>query len=152
MAPRIRIAELADTRAIAELLANVDDHPKWKEQGVDALETLVRNNLGRGYPERLVLVAELDARVVGYTAVYWLNYLFSLPEGYVSELFVRSDASGRGVGTALLERVEREAKARGCRRLTLVNLKDRESYRRGFYASRGWAEDFGAMRFVKRLD
>jgi GNAT superfamily N-acetyltransferase len=152
MTPHIRTAELADTLTIAEILANVDDYPKWKEQGMDALEALVRASLEQRHPERLVFVAELGSRVVGYAAVYWLHYLFSLPEGYVSELFVRSDASGHGVGTALLERVEREARERGCRRLTLVNLKDRESYRRGFYASRGWTEDPGAMRFVKNLD
>ncbi|MBF6594242.1 MAG: GNAT family N-acetyltransferase [Thermaceae bacterium] len=106
MNPRIRTAQPSDARTMAELLANVDDYPKWKEQGVDALEKVVRASLERNHPERLVLVAELDARTVGYTAVYWLNYLFSPPEGYVSELFVRSDASGRGIGTALLQEIE----------------------------------------------
>ena len=133
-------------------MANVDDYPQWKERGVEGLEALVRNSLQWNHPERLVLVAELNSRGVGYTAVYWLNYLFSRPEGYVTELFVRTDASGRGVGTALLEVLEREARARKCRRLTLLNRTDGESYKRGFYAARGWTEDPDAMRFVKNLD
>ncbi|MER3481829.1 MAG: N-acetyltransferase, partial [Meiothermus sp.] len=115
-------------------------------------EPLVRKSLERNHLERSVLVAELDSRVVGYAAVYWVNYLFNSPEGYVTELFVRTDASGRGVGTALLEAVEQEARVRACRRLTLINLKDRESYKRGFYAARGWTEDPNAMRFVKSLE
>ncbi|MER3553014.1 MAG: N-acetyltransferase [Meiothermus sp.] len=152
MTAHIRAATLADTHAIAELLCNVDDYPQWKRRGVDALEPLVRKSLERNHLERSVLVAELDSRVVGYAAVYWVNYLFNSPEGYVTELFVRTDASGRGVGTALLEAVEQEARVRACRRLTLINLKDRESYKRGFYAARGWTEDPNAMRFVKSLE
>ena len=148
----IRPAQRSDARAIAELLEHIDDHPHWKAKGTDALEAAALEALEWDHPERLTFVAELEGRVVGYAAVYWLHYLFSKREGYVTELFVRSDASGHGVGTALLETIKGEAKARGCRRLTLVNLKDRESYRRGFYASRGWIEDPNTVRFVFDLE
>jgi hypothetical protein len=36
--------------------------------------------------------------------------------------------------------------------LTLVNIKDRESYRRGFYASRGWTEQANTVRFALNLE
>ena len=149
---KIRNAKTEDARAIAELLVNIDDYPNWKELGANKLEQTVRESLEWKNDERLVFVAELEDRVVGYAVVYWLNYLFSSKEGHVSELFIRSDASGQGVGRVLLETIKTQAIARGCGRLTLVNLKDRESYQRGFYASRGWEEKSNTVRFALNLE
>jgi GNAT superfamily N-acetyltransferase len=148
----IRSAKTEDARAIAELLVNIDDYPNWKEIGLEKLEQTVRESLEWKNEERLTFVAELEHRVVGYAVVYWQQLLFSDKEGYVSELFIRSDASGQGIGTALLETIKIEAIARGCERLTLVNIKDRESYRRGFYASRGWEEKSNTVRFALNLE
>jgi GNAT superfamily N-acetyltransferase len=148
----IRIATPNDARAIAEVLSNINDYPHWREKGTDALEVDASASLEARNQQRLIWVAELEGRVVGYAAVYWLQTLFQKPEGYVSELFIRSDASGRGVGTALLETIKQEAQARGYSRLTLVNLKDRESYKRRFYAKKGWTERPNAVRFVLDLE
>lgn len=148
MKPTIRPATVNDARMIADLLANIDDYPHWKALGSAALEETARESLSWANAERLLFVAEIHNRVIGYAAVYWLQHLFSAREGYVSELFVRSDASGHGAGTALLDAIKSEAIAQGCYRLTLVNLKDRESYRRGFYASRGWEEKSNTVRFA----
>jgi GNAT superfamily N-acetyltransferase len=148
----IRLATINDARMIAELLTNIDDYKTWNELGADEMEKTVRQSLEQAHSERLLFVAEINDRVIGYAAVYWLHHAFSMREGYVSELFIRSDASGHGAGTALLEAIKAEAIARGCYRLTLINLKDRESYRRGFYASRGWEEKSNTVRFAFALD
>jgi GNAT superfamily N-acetyltransferase len=148
----IRSAILEDAPAIADLLCNLEDYPKFKIQGVQALTVLVRENLERHHDQQLVFVAEIESCVMGYAVAYWTGLLFSSIEGYVSELFVHNAASGQGVGTALLEKIKIEAQARGCKRLTLINLKDRESYMRGFYASRGWTEQVNAARFVLNLE
>jgi GNAT superfamily N-acetyltransferase len=152
MTLKIRSATLNDAALIADLLANIDDYPQWKSLGAEALQKTARESLKWANPERLLFVAELDGRVIGYAAVYWLHHLFSPPEGYVSELFIRSDASGHGAGTALLETIKAIAITQGCCRLTLVNLKDRESYKRGFYASRGWEEKSNTVRFAFDLE
>jgi GNAT superfamily N-acetyltransferase len=148
----IRLANINDARMIAELLTNIDDYKTWNELGVDEMEKTVRQSLEQAHSERLLFVAEIDNRVIGYAAVYWLHQMFSTREGYVSELFIRSDASGHGAGTALLDAITAEAIARGCYRLTLINLRDRESYRRGFYASRGWEEKTNTVRFAFDLE
>ncbi len=89
---------------------------------------------------------------MGYAAVHWLPYLFMPgPEGFVSELFIDDEARGQGIGTKLLESVKQEAQARGCTRLSLINLRDRESYQRGFYAKLGWQERPDAANFILRL-
>lgn len=86
---------------------------------------------------------------MGYTAVHWLPYLIlSGPEGYVSELFVAEAARGMGVGKALLTAVKRTAAARGCSRLQLLNMRNRESYQRRFYEKDGWQEREQAANFV----
>ena len=148
----VRSARLEDAQAIAELLCNIDDYPHWKEIGADKLEQTVRESLERNNPERLIFVAELEHHVVGYGVVYYQQLLFSRKEAYISELFVHSEASGKGVGTTLLRRMEAEAVAQHCRRLTLVNFKDVESYRRGFYSSRGWTEQENTVRFALNLE
>ena len=84
--------------------------------------------------------------------MHWLPYLFLKgPEGYVSELFVRESARGQGVGGELLRKIETEARARGCARLSLINLRNRESYMRQFYVKAGWEERAEAANFVYRI-
>ncbi|MCB9418283.1 MAG: GNAT family N-acetyltransferase [Ardenticatenaceae bacterium] len=96
-----------------------------------------------------VYVAEEAGRVVGYTAVHWLPYLFMTgPEGFVSELFVRETVRGQGVGRQLLAAVETEARQRGCTRLSLLNGRHRESYQRQFYEKMGWEERPFMANFV----
>lgn len=100
-----------------------------------------------------VYVAETAAgEIVGYGSVHWLPYLFMAgPEGYVSELFVGESARGQGVGRRLLDAIEVEARARGCQRLSLINLRNRESYRRQFYIKAGWQERAEAANFTYPL-
>ncbi|HEY7714541.1 MAG TPA: GNAT family N-acetyltransferase [Candidatus Binatia bacterium] len=96
-----------------------------------------------------VYVAEDGAAIIGYISVHWIPYLFMRgPEGYVSELFVRHAARGQGVGRRLLEWVKTEARRRGCARLSLINLRNRESYRRQFYVKAGWSERTEAANFL----
>ncbi len=148
----IRPATPADARAVAELLFSLEEYPSYRQHGLVDLETRVATGLKAHSNHRSVLVAELEGLVLGYGAVQWFTPIMSAQEGYVSDLFVHANSTGRGLGSSLLEAMTVEARARGCRRLALSNWRNRTSYKRGFYAKRGWQENADSARFVLNLE
>ena len=148
----IRPATPADARAVAKLLFSLEEHPSYRQHGLNDLKTRVTTGLNTQSSHRSVLVAELEGMVLGYSAVHWFTPVMSAPEGYVSDLFVHANATGQGLGSSLLEALTVEAKARGCKRLALSNWRNRMSYKRGFYAKRCWQEKADSARFVLDLE
>ncbi len=148
----IRLAIPSDIPAITKLLFSLTEYPSFQKMGLEALNARVTQSFAARHEQQLIFVAELEGRVVGYAVIYWMTLLFMSTEGYISELFVHSGASGLGVGTALLEQLKQEAKTLGCKRLTLINLMDRESYQRQFYTKQGWTEQKNTVRFVLNLE
>lgn len=151
--PTIRSAVLDDAPALAEFLLALGLFKSLETLTPQALtQELERKLETASTSSHTLLVATDETDVIGYAAVHWLPALFQRgPDGYLSELFVSAARRGQGVGRGLLAAVELEARRRGCGRLTLINLKNRESYRRGFYAAHGFTEQPGAARFVKPL-
>ena len=153
-APQIRAARSDDAAGIADLIVRLGTFQHHFEGlSTDAIQQRVGKHLELCLADdsHTVFVAVTD-RIVGYAAVHWLPYLFMPgPEGFVSELFIDDETRGQGIGTRLLESVKQEAQARGCTRLSLINLRDRESYQRGFYAKLGWQERPDAANFILRL-
>ena len=49
-------------------------------------------------------------------------------------------------------RIEAEAVKRKCFRISVLNSRERESYKRGFYPSLGYEERPQTATFTKRLD
>lgn len=151
----IRPARQDDHVRLYEILKDLGWFVILDELDVEQGRALVASHLARGLnsDEHLVLVAEDDrGEVVGYASAHWLPYLFKVgPEAYVSELFVRQDRTGQGVGRALLAALEGEARARGCCQLMLLNNRQRPSYQRGFYAKQGWLERDNMANFARPL-
>jgi GNAT superfamily N-acetyltransferase len=153
---QIRSARSDDAAGIADLIVRLGTFQHHFEGlSTDGIQQRVGKHLEFCLADNshTVLVAVTAAdRIVGYAAVHWLPYLFMPgPEGFVSELFVDDTVRGQGVGTHLLEIVKEEAQARGCTRLSLINIRDRESYQRGFYAKLGWQERPDAANFIFRM-
>lgn len=98
-----------------------------------------------------VLVAEREGEVIGFVAVHWTHNFRQGVDGFVSDLFVRSDRRGGGGGTALVREVERRAAAVGCQRLILFNGKESEAYARGFYPKLGFTEHDELACFIREL-
>jgi GNAT superfamily N-acetyltransferase len=156
MAILIRKASFADGPAIADLLRSLGLFARIQAEAPQATQERVLRQLTLGTADdsHLVLVAEApDGAIVGYGAVHWLPYLILTgPEGYVSELFVRDSFRGQGIGSQLLGAIKAEALGRGCARLMLLNMRQRESYQRQFYVKQGWTERPEAANFILQLD
>jgi GNAT superfamily N-acetyltransferase len=151
----IRKATVGDARELALLLRGIGWFEKFNGSEIDALTGQVRARLEQCLADdsHLILVAEDAAgKIAAYSSVHWLPYLFmSGAEGYVSELFVSAAARGQGIGRDLLQAIENDARARGCQRLSLTNLRNRESYQRQFYTKAGWRERSEAANFIYPL-
>jgi len=153
---QIREATDQDAPAIAELLRSLELFAHIQAQTPKIVRKQVSRNLGlcNADNSHSVFVA-LDpaGKIVGYCAAHWLPYLLLPgPEGYVSELFLRESSRGLGIGGQLLKTARAEAKERGCSRMMLLNLSNRESYKRGFYKKQGWEERQEAINFLLKME
>jgi len=151
----VRKATVDDAAQLAELLRGIEFFDAIRTMTfADAMvqvEQRIQQCLADDSHSIYVAEARQD-QIIGYGSVHWLPYLFmSGPEGYVSELFVRAEARSQGVGRRLLETIESEARRRGCQRLSLINLRNRQSYQRRFYPKSGWHERGEAANFVYEL-
>ena len=149
---QFREATINDAEPLAALLKDMGWFESFKSATARAAGEGVRRQLAIDLADgshSVYVAADDGEKIIGYIAVHWLPYLFmSGPEGYVSELFVREAARGQRVGRELLQLIQTEARRRGCTRLSLINLRHRESYRRQFYLKAGWRERTDAANFI----
>lgn len=140
---RLRAAEGADVPAIYQMIGELADYEHLRDRVVGRPEDLQRHLFGEPRFAMAMLALWSDA-VAGY-ALYFYNYSTFLcrPGLYVEDLYVRPAYRGRGIGLALLQAVELQAREHGCGRLEWAVLDwNREAidfYRRfGAYPNAGW--------------
>lgn len=151
----IRPAERTDLKTVAALWRELDWLDWIKHEDPAQVESVMAERLAESQADdsHVALVAE-DGRgqVLGYAAMHFLPYLMLPgPEAYVSELFVTASVRGQGVGQQMLKHLEQLAQERGCARLMLITLRDRESYERAFYKKQDWQERPVVANFVRNL-
>ena len=146
----IRTAQISDAPAILDIISEHATFPILKLKEEDRLSCL-EDHLAACIedPASDMWVAEDSGGVMGYMLLHWhSSMIMPGPDGYVAELFVHSDHRGCGVGRRLLETARQAAGERGCFRLMLINNRQRDSYRRGFYRKNGWTERAHISNFV----
>lgn len=131
-----------DAAAVARLLGQL---------GYPAPADAVERRLDRLLESKadLQLVAVDGDRVVGLAGLQIGRSLeHDSPVGKLSELVVDENHRGRGLGKALVQAVEREARARGCTFLYLTTAHRRKEAH-AFYERIGFVET--GKRYVKEL-
>jgi len=113
-----------EVRAFRHAYVDILDAQYLAELDPDARAEEWRESLAQ--PDRTVLVAELEDRVVGYASVR--------ADGSLRMLYVDPFAQGAGVGTQLLAEAERA----GARELEVFAAN---GHGRRFYEARGWRLD-----------
>jgi len=149
----IREATDRDAPGIAAILITMEISA-LASHSLESIVAIIAQNLSRAATSNsTALVAESpQGEITGYCAVHWVPFLFMRGgEAYVTELFIRRSDSGKGVGTMLLDTIVASARRRGCSRLSLLNGRDSDAYRRGFYAKNGWTERDRMANFILRL-
>jgi GNAT superfamily N-acetyltransferase len=153
MQMKIREMDFEDIPLLAHLFKALESAEWAKTLTIPEIEVELSRRYGLKCASSTLLVSVTDeGSISGYGSVHWIPSLI-LPgiEGYVSELFVSPAHRGNGIGDSMLKEIERLAISRNCYRLSLLNMKDKESYRRGFYAKRNWEERQNAANMVKRI-
>ncbi len=147
---KIRPLRHSDIEAIMLLHRELGWNPAFQADG-----STLRQRLQALITEEnaLLLVAEISGRMVGYIHGETMTYLlFAGREMVISEVFVVQEARGQGVGKALMAAIEAEAVRHKCFRISVMNSRERESYKRDFYPSQGYEERTQTAIFSKRLD
>jgi ribosomal protein S18 acetylase RimI-like enzyme len=86
-------------------------------------------------PDALVLVAEQDGQVIGYTFAAMEGYDYKSlrgPAGLLHDILVDPDLRGRGVGRQLLDETLSLLQSRGARQIVLSTAECNESAQRLF--------------------
>ena len=144
----VRAARSHDFDAVTRLLEELG-RPEVTEETRDACRAVFEAQVLD--PEAAHLVAEADdGAVVGFCSLHFrprLNHL--TPQAWVPDLIVAPTARRAGVGLALLEEAERQARGRGCHDLTLESAHFRTDAHRLYTR---FAMTQGALAFWKSLN
>ncbi len=138
---RIQEADLSDPEHASAIVEIVDSYARGPGGQNAPLDDLARDNMARGlsdHPMATVYLAFADDRAVGVAVCLWGFSTFAAkPTVNIHDLAVLPDFRNRGIGRALLDKVEREARERGCCRVTL-EVHDSNSGAKKLYRDAGF--------------
>lgn len=130
---QIREGRTGDARAVASLLTAL---------GYPGTEGFIERKIAQqlDHPDARLFVAVEGSRLLGFLSLHFIPQI-GLEGDFcrISYFCVVDSAQGLGVGTALEERAEMEASARGCDRIEL-HCHSRRVRAHGFYFRRGFVE------------
>ena len=129
----VRDARPSDAAGIAQLLTEFG-YPVSPERLARRLLVLAGERATR------VFVVEAEGQLCGVAAMHW-QHLLERDDAVcrLTALGVTPEARGRGIGRALLGRVERDARGHGCAQLEVTTAEERAAARE-FYERLGFRE------------
>lgn len=144
----IRLATPADLGALLALMQAFYDESDYPLDGAQARAAFEHLLADEGHGR--VWIAERDGEAVGY-AVLTLGFAMEYygRDGFLDDLYLAPAARGQGLGTKLVDAVEREARALGVRALRLEVGRD-DHRAKALYAARGFRDDDRQL-LTKRL-
>jgi predicted N-acetyltransferase YhbS len=139
--PEIREARFSDGDSLARLIGQLG----YTVTAADVVERLASMEA----EGRLVLVAEIDAAVVGCLSTSVMRVLHRpAPVGRISMMVVDESVRGRGIGARLVRAAERALAARGCYMVEVTShLRRTDAHR--FYERLGYERT--SVRLAREL-
>ncbi|HMI98690.1 MAG TPA: GNAT family N-acetyltransferase [Gaiellaceae bacterium] len=140
--PQLRNARSGDSVAVAGLLGELG-YPTSAGQAAERIATI------EGDPATHLIVAEVEGDVAGFVALHVQNLVERDEPGCeVAGLVVGKRFRRQGIGEALMEAVESEARRRGGTHLVL-NTAHRRADAHAFYEALGY--EHTGRRYMKEL-
>ena len=162
--PEIQIikADLSNSHHQAAILAMMDAYSRDPMGDGKPLSEFARQNLIdglRNHPATLVFLVLAGTQARGIATCFGGFSTFAArPLLNISDFYIDPDFRGRGLGRSLLAAIEREARDKGCCKLTLevqeTNSRARSIYRQFGFAQAVYAADMaggGSIYMVKPL-
>jgi GNAT superfamily N-acetyltransferase len=117
MPTTIRAGTALDVPVILDLIRQLAEYEQ-RAYVVEATEERLRETLFGAKPAAEVLLADCERECAGF-AVFFATYstFLAQPGVYLEDLYVKPHMRGKGVGSALLQRLARIAVERGCGRI-----------------------------------
>lgn len=158
--PALRIvrADYADPVHAAALVELLDHYAQTREGGGAPLSDFARTHIVEALATRPIAFSVLafeDELAVGLVnAIEGFSTFACQPLVNIHDVVVRGSHRGRGIGSAMLARVEALARERGACKLTLEVLSANHAAR-GLYAKLGFDDyrldpDMGDARFMQK--
>ncbi len=133
---------------IATLYKDAFSGEPWNDDWTDENQLMeyIKEISGGYRPLNYGLMSEgkLRAVCIGQIKHWWQG-----TEYYIDELFVEPDRQGQGLGSLLLEKIEKDIRSRGISGIFLQTESDKPAY--GFYQRRDFKELIGHVSFFKKV-
>ena len=118
----IRRAAFEDANTVLQLICELAKYEKLDLPTVEASARLIEHGWGEN-PKFEAWLAEVDGQAVGYAVLFETYSSFlARPTLYLEDIFLLSDARGKGTGKKFIQTLAREAVNRGCGRMEWVCL------------------------------
>ena len=129
----LRAACSGDAQALGTLLQQLAPDEACPDAKLLALR------LSEPAPNRVVLVAERDGKLLGTCTLHLIEHLAHnfARSAILEDVVVDADARGLGIGQALIGKAAERARALGCYKLALSSKQSREEAHR-FYEKQGF--------------
>jgi GNAT superfamily N-acetyltransferase len=152
----IREMELQDIPQIAQLLGEIGYFDHINHENLDDTIKNIKtqwNLVEKDALHHILIAVTKIGEIIGYCGMQIISYFFLAgPECYISELFIKETWRGHGVGRQLMNHAQEFAKKNQCSRLSLLNNRDRDSYKRQFYVKMGFKERVNMANFIQSLN
>ena len=110
----IRVATMNDVPTLKNLIYELADYEREREQVVISEADLARDGFG-SQPKWRALIAEWNGEPAGYALFFDIYSTWKGRAGlFLEDLFVRTEYRGKGIGRALIRRVARIACEENC--------------------------------------
>jgi GNAT superfamily N-acetyltransferase len=116
--PVIRSAKIKDTDRIIELVSELGRPEPKNEEEIKHFAKLIQNYISE--KEKMILVAEIDSKVVGMISLVFLPLLNRIkPEAWIPDFIVDQEYRNKGIGKELLKKCIGIARKEKCWRIRL---------------------------------